>query len=404
MSYKVIVADDDVVIRRALIALLKQQESIEVVAECGSFEQLKDSLKEEKPDALFIDINMNGMSGIEFLEQYKQEFPQVSVVIVSAIGDTNTLIRALRLGVDDYILKPVTDAEFQKLLTRLLKRLQKKKVEQRYLNQTKDLLRKNRKYLISEFMNNWLTGHYKEDEIADKMNYLFIDIPKKYQIVMLTLMTDMKEDIDSQWDTDLLYYAAENITSEIFADLGPLYISRIGDESLVIVSKCGATLQVEDMIEKARDTIEKYLPVRMSIFYKEGEGYDKAAEVYDLLLKEESRLHKCSAIVKDIRAYIEKNFRREELSLIDAAEYVNLSPQHLSRIFKKEIGITFVDYLTRLRIKKAIDLFEQDDLKMYEIAERVGYSTQHYFSSVFKKMMGISPAEYRRNIKSKKKK
>ena len=79
---------------------------------------------------------------------------------------------------------------------------------------------------------------------------------------------------------------------------------------------------------------------------------------------------------------------------------MHLSPQHLSRMFHKEMGITFIDYLTRVRIRKAIGLLYQDDLKMYEIAENVGYATQHYFSNVFKKNMGVSPAEYRKSIKN----
>ena len=53
-----------------------------------------------------------------------------------------------------------------------------------------------------------------------------------------------------------------------------------------------------------------------------------------------------------------------------------------------------------MRIRKAIGLLYQDDLKMYEIAENVGYATQHYFSNVFKKNMGVSPAEYRKSIKN----
>ena len=64
------------------------------------------------------------------------------------------------------------------------------------------------------------------------------------------------------------------------------------------------------------------------------------------------------------------------------------------------MGITFIDYLTRVRIRKAIGLLCQDDLKLYEIAERVGYTTQHYFSNVFKKQMGASPAEYRKSLKN----
>ncbi len=102
--------------------------------------------------------------------------------------------------------------------------------------------------------------------------------------------------------------------------------------------------------------------------------------------------------VKEVIQFIEQNYGREELSLLDAARSIGISPQHLSRLFKKEMGVTFVDYLTKVRIRKSLELLGNGDMKIYEIAEQVGYSTQHYFSSVFKKTLGVSPAEYRKGL------
>ncbi len=64
------------------------------------------------------------------------------------------------------------------------------------------------------------------------------------------------------------------------------------------------------------------------------------------------------------------------------------------------MGVTFIDYLTSVRIRKAIELLHSGELKIYEIAELTGYANQHYFSNVFKKNLGVSPAEYRRLIKN----
>ncbi|HBQ46235.1 MAG TPA: DNA-binding response regulator, partial [Ruminococcaceae bacterium] len=67
-----------------------------------------------------------------------------------------------------------------------------------------------------------------------------------------------------------------------------------------------------------------------------------------------------------------------------------------SKILKRETGLSFIDFLTRLRIRKAIQLMGNPREKIYEVAEKVGYSDQHYFSTAFKKVKGVSPAEYRR--------
>ena len=96
---------------------------------------------------------------------------------------------------------------------------------------------------------------------------------------------------------------------------------------------------------------------------------------------------------------MQENYSREEFSLQEAADKVGLSVPYLSRIFRKEAGCTFVDYLTNLRMRKASILLHDEEMKIYEVAESVGYTSQQYFSLVFKKKLGISPAEYRQSIK-----
>lgn len=69
-----------------------------------------------------------------------------------------------------------------------------------------------------------------------------------------------------------------------------------------------------------------------------------------------------------------------------------------SRIMKQELGISFKDFLTRLRISQAVRLMEDRELLINQIAEKVGYSNQHYFSAAFKNCQGMSPSEFRKNM------
>ena len=94
--------------------------------------------------------------------------------------------------------------------------------------------------------------------------------------------------------------------------------------------------------------------------------------------------------------YIDTYFYQQDLSLKEVAEKVGVSPDYLSRLLKRELGISFVDYVTKIRVEKAIKFMNDPSIKFYEIAEQVGYSTQHYFSTAFKKVMGISPLIYRK--------
>ena len=92
---------------------------------------------------------------------------------------------------------------------------------------------------------------------------------------------------------------------------------------------------------------------------------------------------------------MEEHISEPELSLASAAKVFYLNSSYLSRIFKKETGRSFVEYLTDLRIEKAKLLLKNSDLKIYEIAERVGIDNPNYFGILFKKVEGCSPLEYR---------
>ncbi len=101
-----------------------------------------------------------------------------------------------------------------------------------------------------------------------------------------------------------------------------------------------------------------------------------------------------SKYVKSAIKYVSDNYATIE-SLAEVAGYVNLNAEYFCRIFKAEVGQTFNSYLTQYRIKKAIELLNRTELKVYEIAERVGYPNLSYFSRVFKKITGETPFSYK---------
>ncbi|WP_240419706.1 response regulator [Paenibacillus periandrae] len=93
--------------------------------------------------------------------------------------------------------------------------------------------------------------------------------------------------------------------------------------------------------------------------------------------------------------FIEENYSREELSLQDVADHVNVSAGYLSSIFKKVGNTVFSDYLLETRMKAALNLMSREDYKTYEIAYKVGFSNPQYFSVCFKKYTGLTPSDNR---------
>ncbi|MEW5817503.1 MAG: helix-turn-helix domain-containing protein, partial [Spirochaetota bacterium] len=98
------------------------------------------------------------------------------------------------------------------------------------------------------------------------------------------------------------------------------------------------------------------------------------------------------------RKYIGEHHPDEELNLGCIAGEVGLSPCYLSLMFKKITGETVVEYITKVRIERAKELLKTTADKAYEIAYKVGFKDPHYFSACFKKIIGISPTEFRDRI------
>lgn len=104
---------------------------------------------------------------------------------------------------------------------------------------------------------------------------------------------------------------------------------------------------------------------------------------------------KYQIIIENAKDYISKHYSHEEISLNTVAASVNISPSHFSTIFSQETGITFIEFLTEVRMEKAKELLLCTNRKVADIGYEVGYRDSHYFSYLFKKTHGISPKDYR---------
>lgn len=107
------------------------------------------------------------------------------------------------------------------------------------------------------------------------------------------------------------------------------------------------------------------------------------------------RLDSTKLMVEKAREYIKDNFSNPDVSVDTLCNYLGVSPTYFSSIFKKDTGVSFVTYLTNVRMEAAVRLIESTAEKSYVIAEMVGYEDPNYFSYVFKKAYGISPSKYR---------
>ena len=98
--------------------------------------------------------------------------------------------------------------------------------------------------------------------------------------------------------------------------------------------------------------------------------------------------------IRNAMYFIAENFM-ENLTLDDVAYYVHLNPSYFSRIFKQTMGITYKEYLTKVRVEESKRLLRYSEIDITDIALSVGFDNQSYFSKVFKKVTGLTPKQFR---------
>lgn len=106
------------------------------------------------------------------------------------------------------------------------------------------------------------------------------------------------------------------------------------------------------------------------------------------------RSNNSKGIIEQAKEMINKNYS-SDLTLKNIADRFHLSKNYFGQLFKNETDMTVNEYINMVRIKKAMELLTRSNLKVYEIAYQIGFNDQHYFSLVFKKIVGVAPTEYR---------
>lgn len=114
-----------------------------------------------------------------------------------------------------------------------------------------------------------------------------------------------------------------------------------------------------------------------------------------LQYRDQFRGSKYGDIIEEARQYIASHFSDSDLSLAEVAEAVSISPAYFSSVFSHETGETFIEYLTKVRIEKAKELLRTSNLRTTDIAFEVGYHSTNHFGKMFKRMVAVSPREYR---------
>lgn len=224
-----------------------------------------------------------------------------------------------------------------------------------------------------------------EDTKQIKMEY-----PAEYEVQLIHAI----ERADKTAASDIIDCMFNDIL--ILQSVQPAYLFRICVEMIIAISRNYKNISgsIESAFDESRVIYNKF-----SGFETVGELKDWLKEricfVIDMIMDIKENTN--NRIVNHIRKIISREYQKQ-INLVTIANELYMNPDYLSRLFKKETGQSFIDYLTSYRVEKAKLLLKDVTVKSYEVAFMVGYNESCYFSKVFKSFTGKSVTEYRREV------
>jgi len=259
---KVMIIDDEYLIRNLIKNCIDWKEiGINIIAEASNAVEGLNLINKEKPNIILTDINMPMTDGLDMSKIILEKYPDIKVIVITGYNEFEYAKRSIRIGISDFILKPIDEEELRNSVLKLKKEI--------------------------------LDEHSKTKEYKD-----------------------IKEKM---------------ITFNNIINLNDNYESK-----------------------------------------------DKALNV------------------EQIKKFIVKNISNQDLSLKLVADYFYVNSSYLSRIFKEKTEETFSEYIMNTKMKIAIEMLNNSNAKAYEISKKIGIDDPNYFSNWFKKYIGVSIKEYKK--------
>lgn len=541
---KIFLAEDEVVVRETIKRMIPWEElGFELVGEAADGEMALPLLIRQQPDLLITDIKMPFMDGLTLARLAKKEIPGLKVVILSGYDDFNYAKQAIGIGVEDYLLKPITKNALIERLSEIRSRYEHEKTQKEYYEKFQREMQAYEKNSSRDFFEALVGGSMDMMEVYKRAEKLGLDIvAEAYNVLIFTMNCDEdfsgQRDEYSSWEAESLellenFFAGHSsamlFRSNIFSygvllkgqretieentracvDEIRKILSRqdgrrewflavgqsverlsqiqksyhtasrafsqryLYDENILYYDEMetmehpGGQAETEDnaylqkvdvnalnpailqkflsngLQEETENFVKDYfyaigqepmeslvfrnyviLNVRFSVIsFIKGLGCDtnemESADTEEVLaeggknmesaiayakkmisqaieIRDQNSGNKNRSILKTAVDFIDSHYMDEEISLNTVANVANVSSNYFSALFSQNMGQTFIEYLTTLRMNKAKELLRCTGMRSSEIAGEIGYKDAHYFSYLFKKTQGMTPSDYRK--------
>ncbi len=361
--YKVVIIDDEPWTRDVVKALGEWDKlNLEVIGEAADGETGWSLVRNVMPDIVITDVRMPRISGLDLIGLMRQEKMETPVIIISGYDDYEYVHKAMKLGVVDYLLKPIKPDELNNQLQNSINEIKQQKIEM-LRDIRAELLPDDLQSRCRKIIDRLETELHlrKGDEIHNVFDNLEIVVEEK-------LGKKPPQSIQIS-----LYYEIIAVLQKYIEQLGYTRNEIFGDINNSYVFSRENT--IHDMM--------KYF----------SEIFQKTIEYVEDQCKKRNRID-----TDAVEKYIQKNYT-EGITLEKTADYFHVSKEYLSKVFKIDHSIGFSDYVLKLRMERARELITVYNAPLKEIGFMVGYVDNAHFYKAFKKYFEITPGEMRKSLK-----
>jgi two-component system response regulator YesN len=383
--HSVLIVDDEPFVRLSLASMRAWEEdgfSLSYEASNGK-EALELLAAHPEIDIVLLDISMPVMDGIEFLRRRGGKTP--AVIVLSAYDNFHLVRTAFTLGARDYVRKE--EVEGDSLLAVLKKTAAG--IEKTQDADASLIDRRQVDFLRAQMLRDLLAEPMAGDSAA-ALASLGVSLAPPFAICAFWVRDF--DDVGARYRTEgIERFSAmlEGSLGQVLAKRGSGHVVTVRPDHAVVIFQ-GAAEAAESFCADAKEYLERYLSVRITFSLSDSCGEPGGIQAaYRAAL---ARRTVESRIVVLAKRFVRENFADPALCLGNAAARAGVSKNHLSWEFARETGETLTEYISRVRIEEAKRLFSTTPLKVYEVAEKVGFGNVEHFSRVFKKLAGASPS------------
>lgn len=362
--YRVLLVDDmDIGLRQLKrLRLWNGETNFRIAFEAKNGQEALDILRGNHIDLVITDIKMPKVDGIELLKEAAEKDLCPCIVLISDYEDFAYAKQGIQYGAFDYLGKPPCYEDMARLLDRVEQFLNKKKQESELVkNLEVRLVEKLEDYFPTAEMDR-LTGAFLKKlpdtpQIADRLAEAVLVVsdrdPLKAGMLFKRAVSELLQRISEQYDWLGLLIDTSVLEEIDFSGFGS------ADEAAAAFGR------------------------EIKALFGSISGLEYGSEPEQL----EYRVSRCVLESAD-----------RDISIESIAGALFMNRKYLSETFRQKTGELLIEYITRVKMKRAARLLGQGGRKTYEIALLLGYRDPEYFSRLFKRYMGVSPSEYRGNM------